>query len=71
MLQVLALTGPEGRRCALIQYGASYAAYNRGKKSIAVNAGDAKGREVVKKLVAGADVFLQVKFHRVGPNCGT
>ena len=40
-------------------YGASYAQFNRGKKSIAVNAADERGRNVVLELVKGADVFLQ------------
>lgn len=40
-------------------YGASYAQFNRGKKSIAVNAADERGRKIVLQLAKDADVFLQ------------
>ena len=45
---------PSGER-----YGASYASFNRGKRSIAVNSKSKEGQEIVKKLVKDADVFLQ------------
>ena len=40
-------------------YGASYASFNRGKKSLAVNVAAAEGREIVYQLARDADVFLQ------------
>jgi crotonobetainyl-CoA:carnitine CoA-transferase CaiB-like acyl-CoA transferase len=36
-----------------------FPAFNRNKKSLAVDAKDARGREIVLKLVAGADVFSE------------
>ena len=36
-----------------------FAVFNRNKKSIAVNMDDARGREIVMKLVATADVFSE------------
>lgn len=36
-----------------------FAAFNRNKKSLAVDTRDARGREIVLKLVAGADVFCE------------
>ena len=41
------------------RYGASYAQFNRGKRSLAVDAADPRGCEAIKRLVKGADVFLQ------------
>jgi crotonobetainyl-CoA:carnitine CoA-transferase CaiB-like acyl-CoA transferase len=38
---------------------AFFANANRGKRSIVLNLGDPRGREVVKKLVRDADVFVQ------------
>jgi formyl-CoA transferase len=40
-------------------FGASYANFNRGKKSIAVNAATDAGRQVIFRLVKDADVFMQ------------
>jgi crotonobetainyl-CoA:carnitine CoA-transferase CaiB-like acyl-CoA transferase len=39
--------------------GAMFLAANAGKRSLAVELGDARGREIVLRLVDGADVFLQ------------
>ena len=39
--------------------GAMFLASNAGKRSLAVELGDDRGREIVLRLVAGADVFLQ------------
>jgi crotonobetainyl-CoA:carnitine CoA-transferase CaiB-like acyl-CoA transferase len=39
--------------------GAMFLASNAGKRSLAVDLGDERGREVVARLVDGADVFLQ------------
>jgi crotonobetainyl-CoA:carnitine CoA-transferase CaiB-like acyl-CoA transferase len=36
-----------------------FAAFNRNKKSLAVDTQDPRGREIVLKLVAGADVFCE------------
>ena len=38
---------------------ALFASFNRSKRSIAVDLRQAAGREIVEKLVAGADVFVQ------------
>ncbi len=40
-------------------FGGVFAAINRGKRSIAVNYRLPRGREVVLRLAAGADVFLE------------
>ena len=40
-------------------FGASFGNFNRGKRSIAVNAADPKGAQIIKDLVRDADVFLQ------------
>ena len=39
--------------------GAMFLAANAGKRSLAVELGDDRGREIVRRLVDGADVFLQ------------
>jgi formyl-CoA transferase/CoA:oxalate CoA-transferase len=39
--------------------GAMFLAANAGKRSIAVDLGDGRGREIVLRLAEGADVFLQ------------
>jgi formyl-CoA transferase/CoA:oxalate CoA-transferase len=39
--------------------GAMFLASNAGKRSLAIELGDARGREIVLRLVDGADVFLQ------------
>jgi crotonobetainyl-CoA:carnitine CoA-transferase CaiB-like acyl-CoA transferase len=39
--------------------GAMFLAANAGKRSLAIELGDARGREVVRRLVDEADVFLQ------------
>lgn len=38
--------------------GAAFLAFNRNKKSLTLNPGSPKGREVMKKLVASADIVL-------------
>src|SRR5260221_1141391 len=37
----------------------TFAVINRGKKSVAINLKDARGVELLKELVRGADVFVQ------------
>ncbi len=58
VIKVEPLIGDNTRR--LLGSGAGfYAMFNRNKKSLAVNTQDPRGREIVLKLVAGADVFSE------------
>ncbi len=58
VIKVEPLAGDNTRR--LLGSGAGfYALFNRNKKSIAVDVRDPRGREIVLKLVAGADVFSE------------
>jgi crotonobetainyl-CoA:carnitine CoA-transferase CaiB-like acyl-CoA transferase len=58
VIKVEPLAGDSTRR--LLGSGAGFfSMFNRNKKSIAVDAKDARGREIVLKLVAGADVFSE------------
>ncbi len=58
VIKVEPLGGDNTRR--LLGSGAGFfAMFNRNKKSLAVNTQDARGREIVLKLVAGADVFSE------------
>jgi crotonobetainyl-CoA:carnitine CoA-transferase CaiB-like acyl-CoA transferase len=58
VIKVEPLAGDNTRR--LLGSGAGFfALFNRNKKSLAVNAKDPRGREIVLKLVAGADVFSE------------
>jgi crotonobetainyl-CoA:carnitine CoA-transferase CaiB-like acyl-CoA transferase len=41
------------------RFGSSFASFNRGKRSVAVDATKKEGVEIIKKLVKDADVFLQ------------
>jgi crotonobetainyl-CoA:carnitine CoA-transferase CaiB-like acyl-CoA transferase len=56
VIKIEPLLGDSTRR--LLGSGAGfYAMFNRNKKSLAVDVSDARGLEIVLKLVAGADVF--------------
>jgi crotonobetainyl-CoA:carnitine CoA-transferase CaiB-like acyl-CoA transferase len=58
VIKIEPIAGDNTRR--LIGAGAGfYACFNRNKKSIAVDVKDARGREIVLKLAAGADVFSE------------
>ncbi len=58
VIKVEPLGGDNTRR--LVGAGAGFfALFNRNKKSIAVDTKDPRGREIVLKLVAGADVFSE------------
>jgi crotonobetainyl-CoA:carnitine CoA-transferase CaiB-like acyl-CoA transferase len=58
VIKVEPLAGDNTRR--LIGSGAGFfAMFNRNKQSLAVDVKDARGREIVLKLVAKADVFLE------------
>ncbi|WKB51437.1 CoA transferase [Eleftheria terrae] len=58
VIKVEPLHGDGTRR--LLGAGAGFfSLFNRNKKSLAVDARDARGREIVLKLVAGADVFSE------------
>jgi crotonobetainyl-CoA:carnitine CoA-transferase CaiB-like acyl-CoA transferase len=58
VIKVEPLAGDNTRR--LLGSGAGfYAMFNRNKQGLAVNAKDPRGREIVLKLVAGADVFSE------------
>jgi len=58
VIKVEPLAGDNTRR--LVGAGAGFfALFNRNKKSIAVDTRSARGREIVLKLVAGADVFSE------------
>jgi crotonobetainyl-CoA:carnitine CoA-transferase CaiB-like acyl-CoA transferase len=58
VIKVEPLAGDNTRR--LLGSGAGFfAMFNRNKKSLAVDVKDARGREIVLKLVAGADVFSE------------
>jgi crotonobetainyl-CoA:carnitine CoA-transferase CaiB-like acyl-CoA transferase len=58
VIKVEPLTGDNTRR--LIGSGAGFfAMFNRNKHSLAVNVNDARGLEIVLRLVAGADVFSE------------
>jgi crotonobetainyl-CoA:carnitine CoA-transferase CaiB-like acyl-CoA transferase len=58
VIKVEPIAGDNTRR--LIGAGAGFfACFNRNKKSIAVDVRDARGREIVLKLAAGADVFSE------------
>lgn len=58
VIKVEPLAGDATRR--LLGSGAGFfAMFNRNKKSIALDAKDPRGREIVLKLVAGADVFSE------------
>jgi len=58
VIKVEPLVGDNTRR--LLGSGAGFfAVFNRNKKSLAVDAGDPRGREIVLRLVAGADVFSE------------
>ncbi len=58
VIKVEPLAGDNTRR--LLGSGAGfYAMFNRNKQRLAVNAKDPRGREIVLKLVAGADVFSE------------
>ncbi len=53
--------GDDSRRWAPPYWGdesAAYLAFNRNKKSICVNLDESRGREIVRKLTAKADVFV-------------
>ena len=53
--------GDQGRYVGVVSGGISamFQMCNRGKRSIAVDCTDPRGREIVLDLVAGADVFVQ------------
>jgi crotonobetainyl-CoA:carnitine CoA-transferase CaiB-like acyl-CoA transferase len=58
VVKIEPIAGDKTRR--LLGAGAGFfAMFNRNKKSIAVDAGDPRGREVVLRLVGGADVFSE------------
>jgi crotonobetainyl-CoA:carnitine CoA-transferase CaiB-like acyl-CoA transferase len=58
VVKVEPLAGDATRR--LLGSGAGFfALFNRNKKSLAVDAKDARGREIVLRLIAGADVFSE------------
>jgi crotonobetainyl-CoA:carnitine CoA-transferase CaiB-like acyl-CoA transferase len=58
VIKVEPLAGDNTRQ--LLGSGAGfYAMFNRNKQGLAVNAKDPRGREIVLKLVAGADVFSE------------
>jgi crotonobetainyl-CoA:carnitine CoA-transferase CaiB-like acyl-CoA transferase len=58
VIKVEPIAGDNTRR--LLGSGAGFfAMFNRNKKSLAVDVRDARGREIVLKLVAGADVFSE------------
>ncbi len=58
VIKVEPLTGDSTRR--LLGSGAGFfACFNRNKKSLAINAADPRGQEVLFKLIAGADVFSE------------
>ena len=58
VIKVEPLGGDNTRR--LLGSGAGFfAMFNRNKKSLAVDTHDARGREIVLRLVAGADVFSE------------
>jgi crotonobetainyl-CoA:carnitine CoA-transferase CaiB-like acyl-CoA transferase len=58
VIKVEPLAGDNTRR--LLGSGAGfYGLFNRNKKSLAVDVKDARGREIVFKLLAGADVFSE------------
>ena len=58
VIKVEPLAGDATRR--LLGSGAGFfAMFNRNKKSVAIDAKDPRGREIVLKLVAGADVFSE------------
>src|SRR3982751_2401801 len=58
VIKVEPLAGDNTRR--LVGVGAGFfAVFNRNKKSLAVDIKSARGREIVLKLVAGADVFSE------------
>ncbi|MBK6852396.1 MAG: CoA transferase [Burkholderiales bacterium] len=58
VIKVEPLTGDNTRR--LIGAGAGFfAMFNRNKHSLAVNVNDSRGLEIVLRLVAGADVFVE------------
>jgi crotonobetainyl-CoA:carnitine CoA-transferase CaiB-like acyl-CoA transferase len=58
VIKVEPLAGDNTRR--LLGAGAGFfAMFNRNKKSLAVDTKDARGREIVLKLAAGADVFSE------------
>ena len=58
VIKVEPFGGDNTRR--LLGSGAGFfAMFNRNKKSLAVNTQDARGREIVLRLVAGADVFSE------------
>jgi crotonobetainyl-CoA:carnitine CoA-transferase CaiB-like acyl-CoA transferase len=58
VVKVEPLAGDDTRR--LLGSGAGFfAMFNRNKKSLAVNVKDARGREIVLRLAAGADVFSE------------
>jgi crotonobetainyl-CoA:carnitine CoA-transferase CaiB-like acyl-CoA transferase len=58
VIKVEPLAGDSTRR--LLGSGAGFfAMFNRNKQSLAVDVNDARGREVVLRLVAGADVFSE------------
>jgi crotonobetainyl-CoA:carnitine CoA-transferase CaiB-like acyl-CoA transferase len=58
VIKVEPLTGDNTRK--LLGSGAGFfSMFNRNKKSLAVNTQDPRGRELVLKLVAGADVFSE------------
>jgi crotonobetainyl-CoA:carnitine CoA-transferase CaiB-like acyl-CoA transferase len=58
VIKVEPLAGDNTRR--LLGSGAGfYAMFNRNKQGLAVNVKDPRGREIVLKLVAGADVFSE------------
>ena len=58
VIKIEPLTGDNTRK--LLGSGAGFfAMFNRNKKSLAVDVRDARGREIVLKLVAGADIFSE------------
>ena len=58
VIKIEPLVGDNTRQ--LIGSGAGFfAMFNRNKKSLAVDVKDARGREIVLKLVAGADIFSE------------
>jgi crotonobetainyl-CoA:carnitine CoA-transferase CaiB-like acyl-CoA transferase len=58
VIKVEPLAGDSTRR--LLGSGAGFfSMFNRNKKSLAVDTKDARGREIVLKLIAGADVFSE------------
>ena len=48
-----------GRNPKYEGYGPSFRALNRNKKSVTLNLRDKKAREILHKLLAGADIFLE------------